>query len=109
VRRIFYLRPGSVTLIVNRIVFDKELNSWRIISSGDSENEIDGNLFKETFPSLEEAKRAAEIFRTKGNSVTVRPNYNEVSNERVFFREWRSFDGEELKEIRFDNVYETSR
>lgn len=34
--------------------------------------------------------------------VIVRPNYGETDEKGRFFREWRSFDGEPLKEIRWD-------
>ena len=55
-------------------------------------------LIDKLFFSLEEAITEGKFHCGEGRSVLVRPNYN----EGTFFREWRSFNGEALKEVRFD-------
>jgi len=56
---------------------------------------------EEIFSSLEEALVSGKSRCAEGKSVVVRPDYNEMDAQGRFFREWRSFNGEELKEVRF--------
>lgn len=58
-------------------------------------------LVDEVLPSVEEATVLGNTKRGKGLSVIVRPHYNEVDDNGRFFREWRSFDGDEFKECRW--------
>ena len=45
----------------------------------------------------------ADRILAPGLSVTVRPAYNEVDDKgKGYFRIWRSFNGEALKEVRFE-------
>jgi len=52
-------------------------------------------------PNVEEGRRFGDMYREKGVCVIVRPNYNEKDDKGTFYREWRSFNGEELKEVVF--------
>lgn len=47
--------------------------------------------------------RRAEAFCKPGLAVIVRPNFNDLHEhgELVGFREWRSFDGGPLNEVKF--------
>jgi hypothetical protein len=68
----------------------------RVMGDRLSENEFKNQS------SLYEALDFAETLRGNGVCVIVRPSYNEVDGEGAeFFREWRSFNGGELKEARF--------
>ena len=58
-------------------------------------------LVDEKLSSVEDAKALGEKHRAAGQSVVVRPNYNEEDSDGRFFREWRSFDGTPFKECRF--------
>jgi hypothetical protein len=63
------------------------------------------NLVNETFknpPALENATAFGNLLREKGKSVLVRPQYNEKDEKGKFFREWRSFNGEPFKEVRWE-------
>lgn len=59
-------------------------------------------LLDKTYPTLEEATESGKFMCGKGLCVIVRPNYNETDSKGRFFREWRSFNGEALKECRWD-------
>ena len=59
-------------------------------------------IIDKLFFSLEEAMTEGKFHCGEGRSVLVRPNYNEKDGKGSFFREWRSFNGEALKEVRFD-------
>ena len=63
-----------------------------------SEKSFDGfNPFE-----VAKAVRVANSSRKAGISVLLRPHYNETDEEgKRFYREWRSFDGGEFKEVRF--------
>jgi hypothetical protein len=62
---------------------------------------IDERDFEVLFSSLEKAMTEGEGWRSDGICVIVRPNYNEEDEKGHFFREWRSFNGEKLTEVRF--------
>lgn len=51
--------------------------------------------------TVEEATRLGHLYRVVGQSVVVRPNYNEEDEKGKFFREWRSFNGEPFREVRW--------
>lgn len=51
---------------------------------------------------IEEAMVQGNLHLADGRAVLVRPNYNEKDEKGHFFREWRSFNGEPLKETRFN-------
>ena len=56
-----------------------------------------------TFPTLEAAMAFGEPATGNGLCVIVRPNYNETDDAgKGFFREWRSFDGQALNEVRWN-------
>jgi hypothetical protein len=61
-------------------------------------------LVDQTFSSLTQAKLLGAANKAEGKSVIVRPNYNEEDEKGRFFREWRSFNGESFKEVRWDLV-----
>lgn len=52
--------------------------------------------------TIEEGMVQGNLHLADGRSVIVRPNYNETDEKGGFFREWRSFNGEALKEVRFE-------
>lgn len=58
-------------------------------------------LVDKTFPTVEEALKQGGLYRTLGQSVVVRPRYNEKDEKGSYFREWRSFNGEPFKECRW--------
>jgi len=70
-------------------------------SSHENYRSVGERLFTEYHFSLEAARSAGEAERKKGYCVIIRPIYNEKDEQGVFFREWRSFDGEEFKEVCF--------
>lgn len=50
--------------------------------------------------NLDAALVLGDMYRANGRCVIVRPNYNEADEKgNTFFREWRSFNGDDLKEI----------
>lgn len=59
-----------------------------------------GEHYREDFLDEEEAKKKA--VPEKGKCVILRPRFNEEDEKGRFFREWRSFDGEPLKEVRWE-------
>ncbi len=61
-----------------------------------------GQLWHVSYPTLLAAIRIAASKRAPGMAVTIRPNYNEQDRKGKFFREWRSFNGEDFKECRWD-------
>lgn len=50
---------------------------------------------------MDVAKALGNPHRGLGVSVLIRPNYNETDADGTFFREWRSFNGEPFREVRF--------
>lgn len=52
--------------------------------------------------TVDEARALAEPHCAEGICVIVRPNYNEGEGVARFFREWRSFHGKPLTEVRWD-------
>lgn len=58
-------------------------------------------LIDTSFPSVGRARVIGNQYRAKGACVILRPNYNETDADGRFFREWRSFNGEPFKEVRF--------
>ena len=84
----------TANLIVSKCYFDRK-NGYRL---GD-------RLFSATFGSVEEAMKRAADCCLPGVAVTVRPNYNEKDERGRFFREWRSFNGGALEEIRFPRSF----
>lgn len=58
-------------------------------------------LVDERFPNVDEAKALGNTKIAAGMSVLVRPNYNETDADGTFYREWRSFNGEDFREVRF--------
>lgn len=86
---------NTITVIVSkaRAILDGDLPSYRVY--GD-------RLVDETFTDMDAAKSLADSKLGKGLSVILRPNYNETDeNGKRYFREWRSFDGEALREVRW--------
>lgn len=56
-----------------------------------------GEHFRETFPTKKLALEKAKP--EKGKCVILRPRFNEKDCKGKHFREWRSFDGGELKQV----------
>lgn len=83
---------SSVSVIVSACVKGTKVGEGRTF--GD-------RLFDATFPSLDAAMEEGRFQCGDGRSVVVRPSYNEKDEIGCFFREWRSFNGEALKEARF--------
>ena len=54
------------------------------------------------FPTLAQAQAFGESARFGDLCVIIRPSYNEMDDTGSFFREWRSFGGEEFKECRWN-------
>lgn len=78
-------------------------NVVSVIVSKCAGNRIYGDrIVDKSFTTIDEAKSFADQFRDDGKSVIVRPCYNEHDSEGRYFREWRSFNGETFREIRFD-------
>lgn len=63
----------------------------------------EGKHFRGTFPTKKLASEKAQP--EKGKCVILRPKFNEEDCNGRFFREWRSFDGGELKEIKWRQPY----
>lgn len=61
------------------------------------------HYFKVGYSNFGFAKSVAEGMVAKGFVVILRPLANEYDRKKKkkFFREWRSFDGESLREIRW--------
>ncbi len=56
-----------------------------------------------SYYTLDVAMYAARQFLAAGLCVIVRPTYNEIDAQgNRYFREWRSFNGEALREIKFE-------
>ncbi len=72
-----------------------------VIVSKCVKDRIYGESLIDTYATLEEARRVGESKRADGMSVVVRPSFNEEDDNGRFFREWRSFNGEEFREVRF--------
>ncbi len=60
-----------------------------------------GPQFNHNF-SMQTAQFVGDALREAGMCVIIRPLYNEQNNVGRFFREWRSFNGEPFKEVRWD-------
>lgn len=59
-------------------------------------------LVDATFRNPDDASTFANTLCQQGKSVIVRPNYNETDETgKRYFREWRSFNGEPLREVKF--------
>ena len=82
----------NVTVIVSQCVKGTAENEGRIF--GD-------RLVTYTFYSVEEALLEGKFQSADGRCVIVRPTYNEEDDKGHFYREFRSFNGEAFKEIRF--------
>jgi len=72
-----------------------------IVSKCVGERIYGDRLIDATYPTLDTARKLGETYRGNGKSVIVRPLYNESDDDGRFFREWRSFDGGEFKECRW--------
>lgn len=93
----------KIEVIVGDVYWSHRQSSW--VTRGDSERMY--------FDKLEDAQKMGNICveehqkRDKGRNlrgfVIVRPQYNEVHSDDkgIYYREWRSFNGEQLKEIVF--------
>ena len=80
----------TVQVIINKCFWNY---GWR----------IDGDrLFDEVFSTFAEAWVVGTKQVAEKMNVIVRPNYNEHDERGTYFREWRSFNGENFKEVRFD-------
>ena len=92
------MRQRNISLIISKCV-----KSWDPLLETYASYRSYGEAKEVKFDSLEEAMKKARTKIAEGMSVLVRPNYNENEDdgEKRFFREWRSFNGGELKEIRF--------
>jgi len=86
----------DVSLIVSHVSWDNLANSWRLT--------LAETIFRENFFSVEDARKAGEGFRGERISVLIRPNYNEENDTEEFFREWRSFNGEDFAEVRWNII-----
>ena len=62
-----------------------------------------GKHYRQIFSSKKLASEKAQP--EKGKCVILRPKFNEEDCNGRFFREWRSFDGGELKEIKWRQPY----
>ena len=62
-----------------------------------------GEHYRQIFSSKKLASEKAQP--EKGKCVILRPKFNEENCNGRFFREWRSFDGGELKEIKWRLPY----
>ncbi len=81
-----YMGSSTLDIINGKIV-------WRISSATPED-------LRQTFPSKKLALQYANP--QKGKAVTLRPKFNEKNCNGEFFREWRSFDGEVLKEVKWN-------
>lgn len=86
----------TVTVIVSKCVSNVPANENRVY--GD-------RLVDKTFDGKDvdgEARKLAESNLANQRAVILRPNYNEVDEHgNRYFREWRSFNGEPLREVKF--------
>ncbi len=82
----------TVQVIVVKCAY-KEGEGWQ--SYGD-------RICDTEFSSLEQARDFGEPARFGDLCVILRPKYNERDENGRFFREWRSFSGEEFKECRWE-------
>lgn len=56
------------------------------------------------YTNLESCLALGQLLAKGGVAVTVRPMFNDLMNDRgevIGFREWRSFGGEVLQEVKF--------
>lgn len=83
----------QISVIVSRCVRKTPPGEGRIF--GDRLSDI-------KVATIEEGMVQGNLHLANGRSVIVRPNYNEKDEKGEFFREFRSFNGEPLKEVRFD-------
>jgi len=81
----------QVAVIVSKCVWDRHAECWRVWE----------RVSEETYPTLDEAVAVGESKRAEKLSVLIRPTYNEEDVQGRFFREWRSFNGEHFKEVRW--------
>jgi len=58
-------------------------------------------LAERHYDKLVDAMEEGHFQIGRERAVIVRPNFNEQDGKGHFFREWRSFDGSKLKEVRF--------
>jgi hypothetical protein len=73
-----------------------------VISSQCVRDRVFGDRLRDaTFRNVESANDFARELLEPGVSVIVRPNYNEHDHNGRFFREWRSFNGEPFREVRW--------
>lgn len=78
-------------------------NTITVIVSRFTNNRIYGpRLLDVKTQSLDDAFAIGKDKTADGMSVIVRPNYNETDSKGRFFREWRSFNGEPFKEVRWE-------
>ncbi len=62
-----------------------------------------GELLRVKMESAEQAVWLAAELCKAGRSVVLRPDFNESTAARGgYFREWRSINGEELREVRWE-------
>lgn len=62
--------------------------------------------FKEgpEYSNLVQASIEAQKHVGSGKAIIIRPNYNEYAEDgKVFYREWRSFNGNPFQEVRFES------
>lgn len=59
-------------------------------------------LIDKEFATQEAAMIFGEPLRGDKLCIIVRPKYNERDDKGEFFREWRSFDGKDFKEVRWN-------
>lgn len=62
---------------------------------------ISGDFY---YRNLKDLVRDCKILCKQGLFVMVRPNFNDVlddNGEVIGFREWRSFNGEDFREVKF--------
>jgi hypothetical protein len=73
-----------------------------VLCSADNNSIFGSRLIDTAFDTLSWAQDQAEDLKGTGVCVIIRPNYNERYDDgKQFFREWRSFNGEDFKECRW--------
>lgn len=73
-------------------------------NNGESRSTYGDRLVDKAFGSVPDAINFVERERhqRQGNCVIIRPNYNEEDSRGRYFREWRSFNGEQFRECRWE-------
>lgn len=79
--------------------------TYTVISSLYANGAAYKEIARQDFASAADAVAAAKANINSKTSVVLRPNFNEKDERgRVYFREWRSFNGSQLEETIFPPV-----